>query len=92
MFIPPPPFLPSLPPSFPPPTFPSFLQVEGRKQQYAEDFPFNDAWLDRVVAQKMLLRETLDLTGDSEFIKTRLPPKKKVEAVVGGEGKKEREE
>jgi hypothetical protein len=31
--------------------------------------------LDRVISQKLALRESLNLDGDSEYLKTRLPGK-----------------
>ncbi len=56
--------------------------VEGRKQVYAEDFPLNEAWLDRVISQKLALRESLNLDGDSDFLKTRLPVKGEQQAAT----------
>ena len=54
--------------------------VEGKKQLYPPDFPFNEAWLDKIVAMKARLRASLnlvgvDLVGGSEFLKMRLPAK-----------------
>lgn len=60
--------------------------VEGKKQLYPPDFPFNEVWLDKIVAMKTRLRASLnlvgvDLVGGSEFLKTRLPAKTIAEKV-----------
>ncbi|GMH46471.1 hypothetical protein TrRE_jg8704 [Triparma retinervis] len=46
--------------------------VEGKKQVFSTDFPFNEAWIDGVIARKIKLRDSFDFVGGSGFLKTRL--------------------
>jgi hypothetical protein len=46
--------------------------VEGKKQVFGTDFPFNEAWIDGIIVRKMKFRDSFDFVSGSEFLKTRL--------------------
>ena len=54
--------------------------LEGKKQVFSIDFPFNEAWIDGIIARKMKLRDSLNFSEGSAFLKTRL----KDEGDLGG--------
>ena len=45
--------------------------VEGKKQLLPEDFPFNLAWIERVIRTKRSMKEQMSVEND-EFLRTRL--------------------
>ncbi|GMI46723.1 hypothetical protein TrCOL_g1669 [Triparma columacea] len=46
--------------------------VEGKKQVFGTDFPFNEAWIDGIIVRKMKFRDSFDFVSGSGFLKTRL--------------------
>tara|TARA_B110000305_G_scaffold217911_1_gene257630 strand:+ start:587 stop:964 length:378 start_codon:yes stop_codon:yes gene_type:complete len=52
-------------------------RIEGRRQIYDEDFPFNKQWVEKVIKDKLLMRKVINTNDNSEFLKTRLQVEEK---------------